>query len=235
MTHEFDLEIDDYVDGTLPAVRTVALEAHLAGCSRCRALAADFRALRSAAAALEPHMPPPRTWARIAGAISEAPARPSGLAWLGGLTWRSAIATSLMVVLLAGGTWVSWREVSEGRRKAAAAAAVQGASGSPADSSVEQQMRTQISHMEGIVRTSSSVLPGETKAAYQAGIDDIDSALDSPRAILAEEPTNEGAQQTLFELLQSKLKLLQEMIALINEMRQGNQDEAARIVSEMEK
>jgi CHASE3 domain sensor protein len=96
-------------------------------------------------------------------------------------------------------------------------------------------MRTQISHMEGIVRTSSSVLPGETQAAYQAGIDNIDSALDNPRAILADEPTNEGAQQTLFELLQSKLKLLQEMIALINEMRQGNQDEAARIVSGMEK
>jgi anti-sigma factor RsiW len=62
MSHEFDLEIDDYVDGTLPAARAVALEAHLAACSRCRALAADFRALRSAAAALELRMPPPRTW-----------------------------------------------------------------------------------------------------------------------------------------------------------------------------
>jgi anti-sigma factor RsiW len=234
MSHEFDLEIDDYVDVTLPAARAVALEAHLAACSRCRALAADFRALRSAAAALELRMPPPRTWSRIAAGIAESPAPGAGLAWLSGLTWRSAVATGLMVALLAGGTWVSWREVTDARRQTATAA-VRDAAGTPADSSVEQQMRTQISHMEGIVRTSSSVLPGETQAAYQAGIDNIDSALDNPRAILADEPTNEGAQQTLFELLQSKLKLLQEMIALINEMRQGNQDEAARIVSGMEK
>jgi CHASE3 domain sensor protein len=88
--------------------------------------------------------------------------------------------------------------------------------------------------MEGIVRGGSSMLPRETRAAYQAGIDDIDSALDRPREVLAAEPSNEVAQQSLLELLQSKLTLLQEMIALINEMRKGNQEEAARIVSGME-
>ena len=42
------------------------------------------------------------------------------------------------------------------------------------------------------------------------------------------------AQQSLFEALQSKLTLLKDMVALINEMRKGNQQEAARIVSGME-
>jgi len=40
---EYDLQIDDYVDGTLSGERVAALEAHLATCSRCRAVAADFR------------------------------------------------------------------------------------------------------------------------------------------------------------------------------------------------
>jgi hypothetical protein len=147
-----------------------------------------------------------------------------------GHAWRLAGAAGVIVALLAGGTWLSWREVSDSRRASAVTAPEtvnEATTGDPAG--VEQAMRRQISHMEGLVRSESSVLPGETQAAYKEGISDIDNALG-----LAAGPSDEMAQQSLFELLQSKLALLQEMIALINEMRKGNQEEAARIVSEME-
>jgi hypothetical protein len=42
------------------------------------------------------------------------------------------------------------------------------------------------------------------------------------------EPT---AQESLFESFKSKIALLQETVALINEMRKGNEAGAARIVS----
>ena len=45
------------------------------------------------------------------------------------------------------------------------------------------------------------------------------------------EPENDVAQQSLFEALRNKVALLQDTIALINEMRKGNQEGAARIVS----
>ena len=54
------------------------------------------------------------------------------------------------------------------------------------------------------------------------------------RAALATAPTDNLAQQSLFEALRTKIALLEDMVALINEMRKGNQEGAARIVSGME-
>jgi hypothetical protein len=59
----------------------------------------------------------------------------------------------------------------------------------------------------------------------------IDSAIDQSRAALIAEPGNDVAQQSLFQALRSKVALLQNILALINEMRKGDPDAAARIVS----
>ena len=69
---------------------------------------------------------------------------------------------------------------------------------------------------------------------YEASGALIDDAISKTSAALEREPSNLLAQQSLFEALRSKLALLQEMIALINEMRKGNQEGAARIVSGMD-
>ena len=62
---QYDASLSEYVDGTLQAseepldvTRLDALEAHLAGCERCRALVEDLHTLRQAAQSLEPHLPP---------------------------------------------------------------------------------------------------------------------------------------------------------------------------------
>ena len=92
----------------------------------------------------------------------------------------------------------------------------------------------QIAHLEGIVTADEDVLPDETKAVYQVTGGVIDDAIGESRAVLQTQPSNELAQERLFEALRSKLALLQDMVALINEMRKGNQEGAARIVSELE-
>ena len=43
------------------------------------------------------------------------------------------------------------------------------------------------------------------------------------------------AQESLFEAFRSKIGLLQDTISLINEMRKGNQAEAARIAGSLHK
>ena len=78
------------------------------------------------------------------------------------------------------------------------------------------------------------MLPGETKAAYKVNDAAIEHVIGQSRAVLASEPTDNLAQQSLFEALRSKLALLEDMVTLINEMRKGNQEGAARIVSGME-
>jgi hypothetical protein len=61
----------------------------------------------------------------------------------------------------------------------------------------------------------------------------IDEAITESRAALHTEPQSESAQESLFAALRRKVALLQEMLALINEMRKGNQEGAARILSEI--
>ena len=63
----------------------------------------------------------------------------------------------------------------------------------------------------------------------------IDQAIGESRAALRAQPTNERAQESLFEAFRSKINLLQDTLALINEMRKGNQAEAARIADGLNK
>ena len=59
----------------------------------------------------------------------------------------------------------------------------------------------------------------------------IDQAIGESRAALRAQPTSERAQESLFEAFRSKITLLQDTLALINEMRKGNQNEAARLAA----
>jgi hypothetical protein len=45
------------------------------------------------------------------------------------------------------------------------------------------------------------------------------------------QPASEPAQQSLMQNFKTKIALLQDTVALINEMRKGNEAGAARIVS----
>jgi hypothetical protein len=236
--HHYDLEVGEYVDGTLAPARAAALEAHLATCARCQAMAADFRTLRHATSTLETLTPPPYVWTRIATEMTSANAgRRAAFAWLpADLTWRSAVAAGVMVAVLGAGSWLSWRQVTRSGEPNPVSHAQVVADDASAGGHVEaaEAMQAQISSLQSIIRTDSAILPEETKAVFDAASSEIDDAIGQPRAVLDQEPSNQLARVSLFDALRSKLALLQEMIALINQMRQGNQDEAARIVSGMQ-
>jgi hypothetical protein len=65
----------------------------------------------------------------------------------------------------------------------------------------------------------------------QKNLEVIDQAIGESRAALQTQPTSDVAQESLFEALRNKVVLLQETVVLINEMRKGNQEGTARIVS----
>lgn len=249
--HEYRADLGDYVDRSIPAARAGALDVHLAGCEECRAIVTDFRTLQTVASSLERRTPPEQVWTRIATAIKEEPPprawwNPFAAPFLG---WRPMLAAGVVVALLAIGTWLSWREVTTVQTaRVATADTVNGSlngslngtvSGAAAALTAErldptQEMNSQIVRLEGFVNAGAAVLPGETKAAYQVNDAAIEDVIGQSRAALASEPTDNLAQQSLFEALRTKLALLEDMVALINEMRKGNQEGAARIVSGME-
>jgi molybdenum cofactor biosynthesis enzyme len=63
----------------------------------------------------------------------------------------------------------------------------------------------------------------------------VDQAIGESKAALKTQPMNTQAQDSLFEAFRTKIVLLQDTISLINEVRKGNQAEAARIAGAMNK
>ena len=88
---DYEIALGDYVDGTLDERSRIELEAHLASCERCRAVVADFTALRQATLALEPELPPAHVWTKLAAAF-ETEQRSSFHGW--GFTWKQSLAAS---------------------------------------------------------------------------------------------------------------------------------------------
>jgi hypothetical protein len=230
-----DAALSEYVDGARPE----GLEAHLAVCPRCRAVVEDLRTLRAAARALEPRVPPAHVWTRIVEEI-DGPARAGAARRVASAFRRKELALAAMLVLILGAaTWFAWRQLNTPSAGTTIAQPVETPEPDPAlVQDVETQLKLAEEHyvraiagLEAIASAEGSELDQETADVLRANLTVIDDAIGESRAALQTEPANALAQRSLFEALRSKVTLLQDTIALINEMRKGNQEGAARIVN----
>jgi hypothetical protein len=241
--HEFELELGDYVDGVLSPERVKAVEAHVHTCALCRATVADFTAIRGAARTLEPQMPAAHVWTNIAAAVaqeqrravaeSESGRRPWWRLATGALAWQPLAAAAVMLVLLVGGTWLAWRDAAQVAVTSMASSVTPAAGADPEVQLAEQHYSAAIGDLEKVTQTESGSLDPETAKVVQANLEVIDQAIGQSREALKSQPANPVAQESLFDALRSKVQLLQDTVALINEMRKGNQEGAARIMSGM--
>jgi anti-sigma factor RsiW len=238
---DLELDIGDYVDGTLDASSVARVESHVRHCRSCQAIVHDLRTLRGATRSLEPQIPPAHVWPRIAAAI-EADARQRSIRRLfsfGPISLQPALSTAAMVIVLAGGVWVSWRSVATGDRVSVSTSRTASdavAALVPVDEQMqdaEQHYTRVIASLEQIAKTERTTLDTPVAAVVDQNLAVLDQAIGESRDALQKEPSSELAQQSLFEALRSKVALLLNTFALINEMRKGNQEGAARIVSDM--
>lgn len=244
--HLEEILIVDYVDGALDAAARERADRHLAACEACRLLIEDLQEIRRAAAALPLRTPPARAWTRLERAISVQNAH--GIQRAPGKSWSAlrlrqstrgwlAAAAVLIVATIAGirygrvlipGATVPQSTVQRD------AGTVPGASAA----AVEAELRAAESHysqairgLEEITRTERGVLDPGTAATLQKGLAVIDQAISESRAAVVAQPTSEPARESLLESFRTKLALLQDTVALINEMRKGDEAGAARVVS----
>lgn len=236
----FELLIGDLVDGTLDGAPRHALEAHLASCPACSRLADELLVVRRSARALPPMDPPQAAWARVSSAIDGERAARRGASH-----WRRVVlplaAAAVLVAAVAAG--VLWRRTPAPAAPASATAAVDPATASPAEllGSVEVELQQAEKHFESAVAGLEALardrqaLDPEVAADLQKSLLVVDRAIGESRAALRVEPLNTEAQDSLFDAFRSKIALLQDTIALINEVRKGNQAEAARIADGMDK
>ena len=217
-----------FVDASMSLDERLGVETHLRECMACRALADDLASIRQASASLEPLVPSARVWNQLSAAVAAEPRRSSLISgWFG---WRPLTALA-MTTVIAAGLW----QVGSLLQTAADAPVTQGPDVAVADplSDPEVHYTVAIARLEEVARADRDVLDPETAGAMNAGLMVIDDAIIESRAALQSEPQSESAQESLFTALRRKIALLQEMLALINEMRKGNQEGTARILSEI--
>jgi hypothetical protein len=228
--------IQELADGTLGSIRRAELELHLEGCNACRALLADLQRIRETAGSLDRLVPPEHVWLQVAGRlrqegrVTEAPPAASRgrhaalLAIAAALVL--AVAGSLYVLFpRAGGTPTPGTQVSGN------------ASGPDTVQAIgmelqlaEQHYQKAITGLEQAATAEDGALDPETAAMLKKHLELIDQAIAESRAAVRAEPQSAAALDSLFDALKQKVALLQNTIALMNEMRKGNAAGAAQIV-----
>ena len=251
--------IDELIDGSIVPIRRAELERHLAGCDACRALVADLETIRETAAALDPLEPPAGVWLQIAGRLRHqgrgaAPSQPPAKQ-PARHTALFAIAAALLL-FVGGSVAMLWNEFRG--RNAAQPVATAPVTPAPAPGnaqtdvgidSVESEFREAEKHYQNAIAKleqaarldqaasggSQAALDPQTAAMLQKNLQVIDQAIAESRSALKAEPLSAPARDSLFDALRRKVALLQDTIALMNEMRKGNAAGAAQIVDGVNK
>jgi len=244
--HPTDTAINDYVDGTSDPFERNAVETHLATCEVCRQVVDDLQEIKRVTGTLELREPPVRAWGRIERAIKleqgNDTARSGSYAFFGKPGWRKpgtipywlAAAAVLLLATVVGLRYVPGRNQagSDGDGVETSASA------SRAADAIESELRLAESHYENAIKgleaaakSDEDALDPRTAATLQKNLAVIDQAISESRAAMRAQPASEPAKQSLIENFKTKIALLQDTVALINEMRKGNEAGAARIVS----
>jgi anti-sigma factor RsiW len=232
--HPTDSILNDYADGALGAAERRTVEIHLAECSNCRELIGDLRELRQMAASLRPLQPPAHLYQRIVRKLRDTtaldagslPVHPPASFEPSAVRFRWSWLAAAAVLFLA--TIVGLR---------LGPLAPSGPDDVPAESAiaesgdVEKPYVDAIKGLEQIASTERAVLDPGIDATLQQNLAVIDRAIDESRNALRNEPNSEPAQQSLMANFRTKLALLQDTVALINELRKGDDAGVARIVS----
>jgi anti-sigma factor RsiW len=242
--HPNEDTLNAYADATLDPGERAEVERHLGACAACRSLVEDLRAIVNAASTIEFRDPPVRAWARIERAIeletaNDGPAKAGHHRW----RWLAAAAVLVTAVGLTIGRSQFRSTMTErptasagGPATAAPDAAASGANADVLESEMrqaEQHYEKAIKGLEQIAKDDQGALDGRTAATLQKNLAVIDQAIGESRAAVRSQPASEPAQQSLIENFKTKLSLLEDTVALINEMRKGNEAGAARIVSDL--
>lgn len=236
----FETLIGELVDGTLDGGPRHDLEAHLAACPACALLVEELLVVRRAARILPPPPLPPAAWERLSSALSrEQRTSPIVSSWRPLVMPLAAAAMLVAAVAVA----VLWQRDPAAQQTAGASRPIDPATATSDEllGSVEAELRQAERHYENaiagleVLAKDRRALDPQVATDLQKNLLVIDRAIGESRAALTRQPASEQAQDSLFEAFRSKIALLQDTIALINEMRKGNQAEAGRIAEGLNK
>jgi anti-sigma factor RsiW len=240
---QYESLIGELVDGTLDGAPRHDLEHHLAACPACTQLAEELLVVRRAARGLPPLDPPTEAWHHLSARLAIERANRTKAASV----WRRyslplAAAAVLVIAVVAGLTWRRFSAPAatptatvERQLDPATASSAELLGSVEAElQQTEKHLETAVSRLEVLARDRQALDPN-VAAELQKNLLVIDQAISESRAAVRTDPLSTQAQDSLFDAFRSKIALLQDTIALINEVRKGNQAEAARIADALNK
>jgi hypothetical protein len=241
--------IQEMVDGTLGPIRRAELQIHLDQCDDCRALQDDLERIRDLAGSLDRLAPPDRVWLQVAGRLrQEGRLSPPTVSASRVRHHYALLAIAAALVLAVGASLVFLLPSVRGSRQPGpGTTAQQQAPGNAGPASTvqgdieaefrlaEQHYQAAIAKLEEAAKSDQESIDPSTAAMLQKNLQVIDQAIAESRAAFRSEPTSAPARDSLFEALKRKVSLLQDTIALMNEMRKGNAEGAAQLVDGVNK
>lgn len=235
---DVERSLGEVLDGHLPADALAPIQAHLATCTACAGLLADFERLQTAARSLGPITPPDHIWLEIAGRIHlEGKGAPVGATTVPhhrptstvtrGESWQwIGVAAALLLVTTAvyfasrPGTPATTQTTAQIESNASTPATVETVD--EALRRAEAEYEKAIAQLETLVKNGDPDVSPETVATLQRSVTTIDKAIEESRAALTDNPTSQPARTSLFDALRSKVNLLQTTVVLMNDMRRGD-------------
>ena len=201
--------VGELVDGTAHPDVEQAVRRHLDSCASCRALLEDLTRIRTAAAALGPVEPSPQVWAAVQAGL-----RPYGAdgreAWA---LWRPLAAAAGFALVASSLGWVASRLAVP-----SPAAVVVEAQPTGAFELAEAAYQAAIDDLETVATDAEAPLVAQRAlVTLQAGLADLDQVIVETRDQLAREPDDAFSQDSLLTALDSKVALLQDALALVDQ------------------
>jgi len=248
MHERYAQDLQDYVDGTLGAIRSAELQQHLEQCALCRAALADLQHIHDLASTLDQPAPPDGVWLQVVGRLRQegrVQAPPPVQTVRRSRTALLAIAAGLLVTVGASLTVLlpMFNGAPETEQAATQPAPPNSEAGDSGDAQsiedhfriAEQHMQTGIAKLEEAAKAQESEIDAQTAAMLRKNLELIDQAIAESRAALKAEPQSTIARDSLFNALRRKVTLLQETVALMNEMRKGDAAGAAQLIDGINK
>ena len=219
MTDRYTDRLSDYLDGELPVAERQAVEAHLTGCSGCRATLDVLRRVVARAQGATDRAPRD-LWPGIAERIGATGTPVVSLA--AHRAQRSvtltlpqlAAAAVLLVVVSGGGAWLALRGPAAAPLVVAANPTIVRPAASSLPSRAELSYASAVTELEQALDAGRSRLSPATVTVLETNLARIDRAIAEARKALAADPANTYLNSHLADAMRQKLDLLQRAAAL---------------------
>jgi anti-sigma factor RsiW len=233
--------IQELADGTLGPIRRAELQIHLDDCAPCRSLASDLVRIKDLAASLDRLTPPDSVWLQVAGRLrQEGRLAPSAEAPRTSKRRIAALAIAAALVIAVGASIVTL--LPRGGAGAPQNAGESNAAGQdPVESFAneirlaEQHLQNAIAKLEQAALSDEDVMDPQTAEILKKNLQVMDQAIAESRDALRVEPQSVTARDSLFDAMRRKAGVLQNTIALMNEIRKGNPAGTGQLVEGLNK